>query len=144
MRCSYGLNMAIMNWIRYCLSMDMDIGKNMARHSTGIDGFYSSPRSWILEQAASFVNSGIRTVIVSRIHIFASHRLSDKPRTATNSALLFGLSQSCKSIQINTCGFLSIKLLPFHRDKYRETRHIPQYPARKRVQRNQKANSSTA
>ena len=59
--------------------------------------------------------------IVSGIHIFASHRLSDKPRTATNSALLFGLSQSCKSIQIKTCGFLSIKLWPFHRDKYRET-----------------------
>ena len=153
--------MATMNWVRYYLSMDMDVGKNMARHSTGIDGFYSSPRSWILEQGASFVNSGIGTVIVwflsrfqvirvfkaasnsvstlnnlafmpnitksghepivSGIHIFASHRLSDKPRTATNSALLFGLSQSCKSIQIKTCGFLSIKLWPFHRDKYRET-----------------------
>ena len=110
-----------MNWIRCHLSIDMGIGKNMARHSTGIDGFYSSPRSWILEQAASFVNSGIGTVIVSRIHIFASHRLSDKPRTATNNALLFVLSQSSKSIQIKTCGFLSIKLWPFHRDKYRET-----------------------
>ena len=51
--------MAIMNWVGYHLSMDMDMGKNMARHSTGIDGVYSSPLSWILEQGASFVNSGI-------------------------------------------------------------------------------------
>jgi len=58
-----------MNWIGYRLSMDMDIGKNMARHSTAKDGFYSSPRSWILGQEASFVNSGIGTIIVSRIHI---------------------------------------------------------------------------
>jgi hypothetical protein len=51
--------MAIMNWIRYHISMDIDVGENMAPHSTGIDGFYSSPGSWILEQGASFVNSGI-------------------------------------------------------------------------------------
>ena len=31
----------------------------MTRHSAAKDGFYSSPRSWILEQGASFVNSGI-------------------------------------------------------------------------------------
>jgi len=48
-----------MNWVRYHLSVDMDIGKNMAPHSTGIDGFYSSPRSWILEQGAPFANSRI-------------------------------------------------------------------------------------
>jgi hypothetical protein len=59
MRYSHGLDMAIMNWVEYHLSMDMDIGKNMARHSTVKDGFYSSPGSWILEQKASFVNSGI-------------------------------------------------------------------------------------
>jgi len=55
----YGLDMATMNWIGYYLSMDMDTGKNMARHSTGKDGFCSSPRSLILGQEASFVNSGI-------------------------------------------------------------------------------------
>ena len=49
--------------------MDMDIGKDMALLSTGKDVFSSSPSSWILEQRASFVNSGIGTVIVSRIHI---------------------------------------------------------------------------
>jgi hypothetical protein len=59
MRYFYGLDMVIIDWIGYHLSMDMDMGKNMACHSTGIDGFYSSPRSWILEQGASFVNSGI-------------------------------------------------------------------------------------
>ena len=59
MRYSYGLDMAIIDWIGYHLRMDMDIGKKMARHSTGKDGFYSSPRSWILGQEASFVNSGI-------------------------------------------------------------------------------------
>jgi len=48
-----------MNWTKYHLSMDMDIGKNMARPLLAIDGFYSSPRSWILEQEASFVNCGI-------------------------------------------------------------------------------------
>ena len=59
MRYFYGLDVAIMNWIGYRLSMDMDIGKNMARPLLAIDGFYSSPRSWILEQEASFVNSGM-------------------------------------------------------------------------------------
>jgi hypothetical protein len=49
--------MVIMNWVGYYL--DMDMGKDMARRSTAKDGFYSSPRSWILEQGASFVNSGI-------------------------------------------------------------------------------------
>ena len=62
-RHSYGLGMAIMDWIRYYLSMDMHIGMDMALHSTANDGFYSSPGSWILEQEASFVNSGIGTVI---------------------------------------------------------------------------------
>ena len=45
MRYSYGLDMAIIDWIGYHLSMDMDMDKDMAPHSTGIDGFYSSPRS---------------------------------------------------------------------------------------------------
>jgi hypothetical protein len=57
MRYSYRLDMAIMNWVGYHLSMDMDIGKNMARHSTAKDGFYSSPRSWILEQGASLAST---------------------------------------------------------------------------------------
>ena len=71
--------MAIMNWIRYHLSMDMNIGKDMARHSTDIDGFYSSPRSWILEQGASFVNSGIGGHSFRNSHLAHPLGSSDNP-----------------------------------------------------------------
>jgi|GEM_PF-4360664 len=60
--------MAIMNWAGYHLSMNIDVGENMAPHSTGIDGFYSSPRSWILERSyfpefTSLASTAVLTII---------------------------------------------------------------------------------
>ena len=71
--------MTTMNWIGYYLSMDMDIGNDMARHSTGKDGFYSSPRSWILGQEASFVNSGIGVQSFRNSHLALPVGSSDNP-----------------------------------------------------------------
>ena len=68
-----------MNWIGYHLSMNVDIGNDMARHSTGKDGFYSSPRSWILEQEASFVNSGIGGHSFQNSHLAPPLGSSDNP-----------------------------------------------------------------
>jgi len=48
--------------------MDMDIGMDMARHSTSKDGFYSSPRSWILSRG-HFLWIPELGVIVFGIHI---------------------------------------------------------------------------
>jgi hypothetical protein len=68
-----------MNWTKYHLSMDMDIGKNMARPLLAIDGFYSSPRSWILEQEASFVNCGIGGHSFRNSHLAHPVGPSDNP-----------------------------------------------------------------
>ena len=58
----------------------MDIGKDMVRHSTSKDGFYSSPRSWILEQGASLVNSGIGSHSFRNSHLAHPVDPSDNPR----------------------------------------------------------------
>jgi hypothetical protein len=52
----------------------------MARHSTGKDGFCSSPRSLILGQEASFVNSGIGDHSFRNSHLAHSVDPSDNPR----------------------------------------------------------------
>jgi hypothetical protein len=57
----------------------MDIGKDMALLSTGKDVFSSSPSSWILEQGASFVNSGIGGHSFRNSHLAHPLGPSDNP-----------------------------------------------------------------
>jgi len=51
----------------------------MTRYFTAKDGFYSSPRSWILGQEASFVNSGIGGHSFRNSHLAHPLGSSDNP-----------------------------------------------------------------
>jgi len=51
----------------------------MTRHSAAKDGFSSSPRSWILEQEASVVNSGIGGHSFRNSHLAHPLGSSDNP-----------------------------------------------------------------
>ena len=78
--------MAIMNWIRYALSMDMDIA--MARRSTVKDAFYSSPRFWILEQGASLASTAelvgcICSLLTADAQVFLSAQVGPVISVAT-------------------------------------------------------------